>query len=54
MTAVKEYLENDPKRHMYEVNNPKHLVNHENSFGLRPLYVAALHGHIEVSHFDIV
>ncbi len=45
---VKEFLDNNPKRHMYETNNPKHMVNLENSFGLRPLHIAALHGHIDV------
>jgi ankyrin repeat protein len=33
---------------MYEVENPKHMINAENSFGMRPLYVACLHGHLEV------
>ena len=33
---------------MYETHNPKHMINQENSFGMRPLYVACLHGHLEV------
>ncbi|TNV83475.1 hypothetical protein FGO68_gene7715 [Halteria grandinella] len=45
---VKHALESNPKRHMYETTNPKHMVNHENSFGLRPLYIACLHGHLEL------
>lgn len=31
---------------MYETSNPHHMVNLENSFGLRPLYIACLHGHL--------
>ena len=34
---------------MYETSNPHHMINHENSFGLRPLYIACLHGHLNVS-----
>jgi hypothetical protein len=45
---IKHYLEKDPKKHMYETNNPQHMVNCENSYGLRPLYIACLHGHLEV------
>lgn len=43
---MKQALESDPKRHMYETSNPHHMVNLENSFGLRPLYIACLHGHL--------
>lgn len=45
---IKLLLERDPKRHMYETSNPHHMINHENSFGLRPLYIACLHGHLNV------
>lgn len=48
MQLIKKLLERDPKRHMYEVTNPNHMINRENSFGLRPLYIACLHGHLEV------
>ena len=41
-------MDKNPKRHMYESHNPKHMINAENSFGMRPLYVACLHGHLEV------
>jgi len=38
---------------MYEPSHPKHMINKENSFGLRPLYIACLHGHVEVLFFFI-
>jgi hypothetical protein len=38
---------------MYETSNPDHMINHENSFGLRPLYIACLHGHLNVSRIVI-
>ena len=33
---------------MYDCCNPKHMINCENSFGMRPLYIACLHGHLHV------
>jgi hypothetical protein len=49
LQIVKTFLEKDPRRHMYETSNPRHMVNLENSFGLRPLYIACLHGHLDVT-----
>ena len=46
---IKYYLDKDPKKHMYDLSNPNHTVNRANTFGLRPLYIACLHGHIEVA-----
>jgi hypothetical protein len=51
LDLIKTLLERDPKRHMYETTNPHHMVNHENSFGLRPLYIACLHGHLNVKKY---
>ena len=33
---------------MYDNSDPHHMVNTGNSFGLRPLYIACLHGHLDV------
>jgi len=33
---------------MYDKSNPNHTVNRANTFGLRPLYLACLNGHLEV------
>jgi hypothetical protein len=41
-------IDEDPKRHMFDVNNKKHLLNFPNSLGLTPLYVAAMNGHLNV------
>jgi ankyrin repeat protein len=46
-------LENDPKRHMYDISNPNHVLNHANSLGHTPLYVAALNGHLDIIKYLI-
>lgn len=49
MAKVKHMIENDPKRHMYDVSHPSHLLNQKNGFGLTPCYMAALNGHLDVT-----
>lgn len=53
LDRIKHMIDDNPKKHMYEVNNPKHLLNCPNSLGLTPLYVACLNGHLEVSFYSI-
>lgn len=38
---------------MYDIDHPMHLLNKPNSSGLTPLYVASLHGHIDVKYIYI-
>jgi hypothetical protein len=52
LRRIKYLLDNNPKKHMYEVTSENHMVNKANSFGIRPLYLACLHGHLEVSFAD--
>ncbi|CDW79436.1 UNKNOWN [Stylonychia lemnae] len=39
LEKIQNYLDNDPKQHMYEKTNPNHTINRPNTFGLRPLYL---------------
>eukprot|EP00347_Sterkiella_histriomuscorum_P021488 403333804 len=48
LKRIQLYLDNDPKKHMYEHDNPNHTINKPNTFGLRPLYLACLNGHLDV------
>ena len=52
MQKIQDYLDNDPKQHMYDKSNPNHTVNRANTFGLRPLYLACLNGHLDVKTLD--
>ena len=42
-------LAKNPKRFMLEPSNPNHMVNLPNTLGLRPIYIAAINGHLNVS-----
>ena len=46
-------LENDPKKHMYDIDSPYHILNRFNTHGQSPLYVAAKHGHLDMIIFLI-
>ena len=46
-------IEDDPKRHMYDIESPYHVLNRFNTHGQSPLYVAAKHGHLDMMIFLI-
>lgn len=48
MEKVKDMIENDPKKHMYDIDSPYHILNRLNTHGQSPLYVAAKHGHLDM------
>lgn len=50
LEKVKQMVENNPKKHMYDISNSNHLLNFPNSYGLTPLYVATLNGHLDVRY----
>lgn len=45
---VKGMIESDPKRHMYSVTSPYHILNRWNTHRQSPLYVAAKNGHLDM------
>ena len=50
LLVIKSMVEKNPKRHLMEPGNEKHLLNCPNTFGLNPVYIAALNGHLEVRY----
>lgn len=48
MNRVKELLKTNPKRFINEPKHPNHMVNLPNTIGLRPIYISALNGHLDV------
>ncbi len=44
-------IEDDPKKHMYDVDSAYHILNRWNTHRQTPLYVAAKHGHIDMLNF---
>ena len=46
-------IESDPKKYMYDIDSPYHILNRFNTLGQSPLYVAAKHGHLDMIIFLI-
>ena len=44
-------IQNDPKRHMFSIDNKHHILNNKNSSNQTPLYVGAKNGHLDVVQF---
>mmetsp|Transcript_29649 Transcript_29649/g.22030 ORF Transcript_29649/g.22030 Transcript_29649/m.22030 type:complete len:84 (-) Transcript_29649:60-311(-) len=46
---VKRYINEDPKKFMFERGQPRSIENKPNLQGLSPLHVACIHGHLEIA-----
>ena len=48
---MRKMIEEDPKRHMFAMSSPYHILNRWNTHRQSPLYVAAKHGHLDMVQF---
>ena len=48
LAAIENELENDPRKHMWEISDPDHPINRRGFNRQTPLYVACKHGNLEV------
>eukprot|EP00347_Sterkiella_histriomuscorum_P001505 403371776 len=48
LQKILKELEDDPKKHIYDLKDPNHLINKYNRVSKTPLYVACQHGNLDV------
>lgn len=47
MEHVTFFINSDPKRYIYELDNEKHMINKCNENGISPLEICIINGHLE-------
>ena len=50
LESIKKELDSDPKRHIWDIKDPDHLINRWGWSGQTPMYVACKNGHLEIVH----
>jgi ankyrin repeat protein len=48
---IQKMIDEDPKRHMYNIDSVNHILNRKNAQKQTPLYVASKHGHLDVVQY---